>query len=289
MQIINISRISTVYYYETNRRAWENTGPRNFHCFAYQVTGHYDHTFPCGILPLASDCVIFIHKSDPYSVRCLEQGSSICVTFDADDAPASWMAECRDNPKILSLFRKLLQYKNLHQASNCYMAMAVIYEIMALICQKSEQPYLSNNSSHNVCTACDLIHEHYREPEFSTTRLSERCGIGDKYFRTLFKRLYGTTPAQYLIDLRLRTAADLLSNGSMRVTEAAQTAGFSDMYYFSKLFKRRFSCTPSDMRKFGTGKGDSVIPTTSQCSCHGSRFLENGELMDTPAQKDADI
>ena len=68
------------------------------------------------------------------------------------------------------------------------------------------------------------------------------------------------TPTQYLIDLRLRTAAELLSQGGMGVSEAAQTAGFSDVYYFSKLFKQHFSCTPRDFQR---GNSGTDYPSTS--------------------------
>jgi len=53
---------------------------------------------------------------------------------------------------------------------------------------------------------------------------------------------------QYLIGLRLNEAARLLSSGTHNVKHAAEAVGFSDIYYFSRLFKKRFLCPPSNYR-----------------------------------------
>ena len=80
----------------------------------------------------------------------------------------------------------------------------------------------------------------------SPSELSAMCEITPKHFRNQFKKLYGTTPTQYVIDLRLNKAAELLIEGGFSVGEAAEMVGFSDIYYFSKLFKKRFLCVPSE-------------------------------------------
>jgi AraC-like DNA-binding protein len=93
------------------------------------------------------------------------------------------------------------------------------------------------------------MEEGLRDGDISSARLSEMCEMSEKHFRTLFKRRYGTTPAQYAIDLRMRDAARLLMEGNFAVSEVAEMVGIHDVYYFSKIFKKRFSVSPSSFKK----------------------------------------
>ncbi|MHB0998474.1 MAG: helix-turn-helix domain-containing protein [Armatimonadota bacterium] len=63
-----------------------------------------------------------------------------------------------------------------------------------------------------------------------------------------FKAIFGTTPGAYIIDYRLRKAANFLSNGA-KVYEAAYLSGFSDPDYMAKIFRKRFGVSPREYAK----------------------------------------
>lgn len=64
----------------------------------------------------------------------------------------------------------------------------------------------------------------------------------------LFKRYYGLTPRQYLIDKRIEKSKENLRNG-MTVTETCFTVGFKSLGSFSKLFKTKTGKSPSEYQK----------------------------------------
>ena len=64
----------------------------------------------------------------------------------------------------------------------------------------------------------------------------------------LFKRYYGITPRQYLIDKRIEKAKECLKNG-MPVTQTCFSIGFESPSSFSNLFKNRIGMTPSEFQK----------------------------------------
>ena len=64
-----------------------------------------------------------------------------------------------------------------------------------------------------------------------------------------FKKEYGTTIMNALMDVRLEKAAELLKNGRLSIKEIASECGFSEQNYFSKSFSKKFGCPPSDFRK----------------------------------------
>ncbi|WP_430813373.1 helix-turn-helix domain-containing protein [Carboxylicivirga sp. RSCT41] len=64
----------------------------------------------------------------------------------------------------------------------------------------------------------------------------------------LFKRYYGQTPNQYLIDKRVEKAKECIKNGRS-VSEACYEVGFESISSFSSLFKRKTGFTPSAYQK----------------------------------------
>lgn len=68
------------------------------------------------------------------------------------------------------------------------------------------------------------------------------------YLRKLFKKELGITPHRYLSDLRLDTAARLLTKGyvgNANVAEVSRRCGFQEPLYFSRMFKKKFGLAPS--------------------------------------------
>lgn len=66
----------------------------------------------------------------------------------------------------------------------------------------------------------------------------------------MFKKYYLKTPVEYITDLRLEYARNLIS-GNMPIEQAALGSGFSDPKYFARVVKKNFGCTPKDLKMFG--------------------------------------
>ncbi len=93
-----------------------------------------------------------------------------------------------------------------------------------------------------------FIRQHYMEP-LTLTQLAEMSGYRPKYFSRLFQRFTGTSPMHYLIQTRMDIAYDMLSSGFYTVREAAEHVGYSDPYYFSRLFKARKNISSGLLRE----------------------------------------
>jgi|GEM_PF-129795 len=80
-------------------------------------------------------------------------------------------------------------------------------------------------------------------------QLARVAGMSEGHFNRLFKLYLRQTPIVYLNSLRLRRAAELLRQPGASVSEAALSCGFDNFSYFSKMFRARYGCTPSDYRR----------------------------------------
>lgn len=89
---------------------------------------------------------------------------------------------------------------------------------------------------------------HFNDP-VRLAELAEQANWSVAHFSEEFHRFYGTSPIDYIIAQRMHQAAYLLGDINRSVTEVGQAVGYEDLYYFSKLFKRRFGVSPRNSRK----------------------------------------
>ncbi|MFA6783893.1 MAG: helix-turn-helix transcriptional regulator, partial [Sphaerochaeta sp.] len=73
--------------------------------------------------------------------------------------------------------------------------------------------------------------------------------LNTKYFSQLCKSYLGATFVEYLTNVRMEKAKQLLSEGTLSVKEIAETTGFLDGNYFSRVFRNYYGKTPSSFRE----------------------------------------
>ncbi|WP_368251738.1 AraC family transcriptional regulator [Enterococcus sp. 2201sp1_2201st1_B8_2201SCRN_220225] len=89
-----------------------------------------------------------------------------------------------------------------------------------------------------------FIENHYSE-EVTLEKLAQDHFVSPTYLSRIFKETVGMGPINYLIQIRLAHAADLLKEGKTTIKEVAQMVGYQDAYHFSKSFKKQYGTTPS--------------------------------------------
>ena len=83
-------------------------------------------------------------------------------------------------------------------------------------------------------------------PALSIAALSEMCHITPAYFRRLFHQYAGVSPVTYRNNSRIEYAKKLLENGAYSIVEIAAAAGFADVAYFCRAFKRASGYRPGE-------------------------------------------
>lgn len=94
----------------------------------------------------------------------------------------------------------------------------------------------------------NYINEHFTE-KISTKTLSHTFGYDEAYFCRRFKRTTGITVMKYIQILRLEYAQQLLKKKDCNIADIAVLCGFSDIYYFTRCFRKHFGVAPNEFRK----------------------------------------
>ena len=79
--------------------------------------------------------------------------------------------------------------------------------------------------------------------------LSDRVGLSAAKLQEGFKFQHGLTVCEYIRSVRLTKSEDLIINTDLNISEIVYSVGFTSRSYFSKIFKERYDCTPSEYKK----------------------------------------
>lgn len=96
--------------------------------------------------------------------------------------------------------------------------------------------------------ALEYIAAHYTE-NITLQSVADIVHLSKSYFSLYFKKQTGRNFVDYLIDLRIREAKRLLVENENRIYDVAEAAGFKDVKYFSKVFKKVTGLTPMTYRE----------------------------------------
>jgi len=99
-----------------------------------------------------------------------------------------------------------------------------------------------------VQAVVDHIDQHFGETCALDT-LATRAGLSRCHFVRVFGAVVGQSPNQYLINRRMRAAAERLIATRTPIAQLALEVGFNDLSYFYSCFKGAFGCTPGQWRK----------------------------------------
>jgi AraC family transcriptional regulator of arabinose operon len=111
--------------------------------------------------------------------------------------------------------------------------------------QKGRRPL--HNKQDYIRYAIDYIGNNYSS--ITLRDVSDYLGINYNYFSAIFKQSQSISPNEYLLQIRMRQASQMLVNLTIDIQNIANFVGYSDSLTFSKAFKRFFGVSPKFYRE----------------------------------------
>lgn len=119
---------------------------------------------------------------------------------------------------------------------------SIIYQLMATVCQKQKRRATKKKFS-CIRNGIDLLEQ---DSDLSIAEIAEQCGVSECYFRRLFQEYSGESPMNFRQKHRIEKAKQLLlSDENYTIGEIAEMLKFSDIYHFSKTFKKLCGMSPN--------------------------------------------
>ena len=102
--------------------------------------------------------------------------------------------------------------------------------------------------SHVITKAEKYVRENYCDPNISLISVANHVNMSSAYFSTVFSQTTGRSFINYLTELRIEKAKELLISTNMKLSDIAMEIGYSEPNYFSHVFRKSEGITPKEFR-----------------------------------------
>ncbi len=96
--------------------------------------------------------------------------------------------------------------------------------------------------------AQEYMDGHYMDPELSLNEVAAQVSLSSCHFSAVFSQETGRTFKEYLTEIRIKRAKELLRTTSMKAFEICYQVGYNDPHYFSHVFHKNTGLTPIEYR-----------------------------------------
>jgi len=187
----------------------------------------------------------------------LEKAFSLIANFQYDDmkraiSDLAWVlqntaADIMSN-RISSLSVDL---ESIHNIPNEQETLEETYVSFLTVCAKiceGQRPSSAERNEWIVETVKELIDQKFPDINLSQQTIASTVKLTSAYLGKLFKESSGVTITEYINDVRLRHAEELLLKTDYPIAKIMEKCGYANQSYFFRLFKGKFGCTPKEYR-----------------------------------------
>lgn len=184
--------------------------------------------------------VVLLPKNGSYTLFGNEAGLFPVVNFESDNLNLNEIAVFPlHNPQLALKRFDILKTTFLFNKSH-FQKFSQFYSLLDVLFP--EEP-----SNHPLLRmVLQYIQNHLDMPELSNVELAKQVSISEVYLRKLFSTHLNMTPKQYILDLRIQKAQQLLTDTEYSVTTISELCGFSSLYHFSRAFHTKTGMTPTE-------------------------------------------
>lgn len=234
----------------------------------YRVTHNiYDSGEFVALRTMSGQGSIKIHNSDIMSLPrdtllLFKKGSIQQYCCDGDEWEFYWLeffGSERDIPASNNVFHIPREKNEADNLNKCFNLIQSGQEGCCILSSSIFTAILVGWNEHIAKSSCPIKHniDHVisyitRNPydEITVSSLADIACMPERTFRTFFKKRTGMSPKEYIIQNKLDACFELLQTTDMHIKDIALLQGFSNQYYFSRIFKKYFGYSPTSIRKY---------------------------------------
>lgn len=242
MDNITITKIKEIFTVHSPKNRKETIENRNSYGLSFCKSGQITYCHNKEKVISDVSCAILLPKNKTYTLKGDKAGVFTVVNFDCTEELCDTVVAIpiEDNTSYINDFEKMKQL-SLFEGNNA--------EIMSILYHTFHRLYQKNSNCKIIMPAINYIKNNYQNPELSNELLAKKCNISEVYFRKMFLKHFSLTPKQYILDIRISKAKQLLSEGILKINAVAFECGFSNQYHFCRIFKEKTGLTPTQYMK----------------------------------------
>ena len=156
--------------------------------------------------------------------------------------------------EMVGLYKKILDASKGERPGFQQLLSGIVVHLLAYLFYREKDNNWKDKEVRSKIDKARLMIREKLNNNISPEELAASLNMSYTWFRRMFKQYTGLAPAQYISQLKMQKAKELLSVTSLSVKEIAIELGFESIDYFSTSFKKHIKMTPGEFRSLGRGK-----------------------------------
>ena len=214
---------------------------RHCACFIVTLRGSIRFTHSGGSIVADSTHPVFIPEGLSYINECLEDAHSLVFSFHTlDKYRFPWVLSAVSHSFAAERYEAIEKTLISEPSEKSMIRLSELYSLAAKLFSTTKK---LSSADAVIRTATEFIHANYRDPALTVSAVAGHCFVSEIYLRKLFAKKLGTTPFRLITKTRMTRARDL-ARERIPIKEIATAVGFSDIYQFSRAYKKHFGYSP---------------------------------------------
>ncbi|MCE5225223.1 MAG: AraC family transcriptional regulator [Porphyromonadaceae bacterium] len=175
-----------------------------------------------------------------------ENMTSIGLTPVTIFSEANHLIKIVNNVRIMRAVQRIVNELNSKNKYYQYLVIMYYAELLILIYRHMDEAYLPICTNESLKKAISYLRMNFHT-DITMEDVAQQAGIGERYLRKLFAQHLNISPLDYLNQIRINKAIDLLKNTELSVKEICFTCGYKSPQYFSRVFKQQMGISPKEI------------------------------------------
>lgn len=240
-----ILKIKGVEYLHWNGGTF-NVSCRNYSALAFRINGNAIIQINNKEYTVNTNDVLYLPQNIGYTAKYTDTEIIVIHFVTKQNDKELEIYSFENSEQIYKLFLQAYMLWRNKETGYSVHTMSILYSILGTILEKETKqnlpPYFLKGISY--------INRNFKDSDLCINKICKEIGVSPTTFRQLFKTYYQKTPIEYITNLRLEYARNLISTG-IPIESATFESGFNDPKYFARVVKKHFNCTPRDLKKYG--------------------------------------
>lgn len=191
---------------------------------------------------------VILPKGSDYETRFVKSGHFYIIEFESDLTHNTILHFTLKNPdRIFESFRKMEYIRNMKGPMCEQECMQIAYSVINTLAKETLRKYVPESKQQMLLPVLDYIAKNYNK-KIKNHQLAALTGYSTDHFRKIFFQAFSVSPVEYINEFKTEKAKEMLKSDYTSISDIAFTLGYSNIYDFSRSFKKRTGMSPSDFR-----------------------------------------
>jgi len=273
-----MNEIDFIGYSATHSNDFVYDVPNGYTCYLLLlITSTAELLIDNEIVPVpANSAILYTPGYRIYYRAANEEYKNDWIRFHSDESfvaqfPLKNVPFSVSDPEYCHTLIKLLTWESSFTSAG---SEAIISHLLRVLFSKLYESSADSTANLHTHALINLHKKIYNNPQlpWNISQMSKELHLSTSHLQTLYKKLFGSSCMDDVIEGRLRRAQDQLKYTSNSIQEVAESCGYNNVEHFCRQFRQHNGCTPGQYRKASTQSNESKSP--SHFTLGGKEFLQ---------------